>query len=139
MTWAGASQALRWSDSGTAWHHLAPVSNGLDTSIPLPRHNGLALPSLMASLSACAFLFPHTHTHTTNTTEPGGLKRLVMRRERGERVNGGKRKAGQLMEREDNEGAIKGGEGLRKRGRATESSEKKKKTERGLVDLDGLR
>lgn len=78
MTWVEASQALRWSDSGTAWHHLAPVSNGLDTSIPLLRHNRPALPSLMSSLYVSA---PSSHTHITNTRQSTThLRRRVMNR-----------------------------------------------------------
>lgn len=69
MTWVEASMALRWAGSRTVWHHLASVSNGLNTSFPLLHHSGTALPSLMLSVSVSASL---SHTENTNTQQTEG-------------------------------------------------------------------
>lgn len=60
--------ALRWASS-TVWHHLASVSNGLNTSFPLLHHSGTAVPSLMLSVSVSASL---SHTENTNTQQTEG-------------------------------------------------------------------
>lgn len=80
MAWVETSQALRWSDSGTLWHHLAPVSNGLDTSIPLLHHTSVVLPSLMPFLS---LVFSSTHItqieNRTGQSEKAGDERRAER------------------------------------------------------------
>lgn len=117
MTWVEASVALRWSDSRTVWHHLAIVSNGLDSPIPLHHHNGMAQPSLMLSRSVSASLTQKPQTHNRATGPQATEKAAAERRRIGRKGKWRENREVQLIESEDIEGASKEGEKLVKGGK----------------------